>query len=249
LKKFAEQKQEAPVEERMELNHREKDEGDLFGIRALEAGYFAGIPQSRPTSRAASPAGAMMSTSTLVGGFNSPKLISHSMASSVTSLPLAHTREYNRDSDTLPGAPRRASPPQSKLLPSEAELHGRHKLDPAVNMSLDVPPSPVFAQDRFSGSDDDDSVRNTYKSEHYAPVPPHLPVKNNLRVAVQPPNPHMSHAASLNDPSPIQSPNLNGPASPNNRPLSYVPSMPDRRRGDERQAQMPAHHEPEQSRR
>lgn len=237
----------------MELNRREKDEGDLFGIRALEAGYFAGIPQSRPTSRAASPAGGpMMSTSTLVGGFNSPKMMSHSMASSVTSLPLAHTQDRNRDSDTLPSPPRRTSPPTSKLLPSEAEIHGRHNFNAAVNMSLDVPPSPVFAHQsqsgRFSGSDDE-SVRHTTKPEHYSAIPPQMPIKNNLRVSVQSANTHTSHAASVNDPSPMQSPNQSGPPSPRHRPLSYVPTMPERAHGDNYRSYIPAHHEPEQSRR
>ncbi|KAH6674724.1 hypothetical protein B0J14DRAFT_20586 [Halenospora varia] len=32
------------------LNQREMDEGDLFGVRALEAGYFGGVAQSRPSS-------------------------------------------------------------------------------------------------------------------------------------------------------------------------------------------------------
>jgi hypothetical protein len=39
----------------MNLNMREKDEGDLFGIRAIEAGFFGGVAQSRPTSVNATP--------------------------------------------------------------------------------------------------------------------------------------------------------------------------------------------------
>ena len=64
-----------PKEDTVELNQREKDEGDLFGIRAIEAGFFAGVAQSRPTSRAGSIIGdhPAMSNSTLVGGsVNSP---------------------------------------------------------------------------------------------------------------------------------------------------------------------------------
>ncbi|PVI06406.1 hypothetical protein DM02DRAFT_609981 [Periconia macrospinosa] len=137
-------------EDQVELNHREKDEGDLFGVRAIEAGFFAGIPQSRPTSRAGSIAGSpSMSSSTLIGGFNSSKL--NSMASSVTDLPLAHTN--NRDSDVLPSTspPRRMSPPALKLAPSEAEMTGRHNHNASVNMGLTVPPSPVFARHDSDG--------------------------------------------------------------------------------------------------
>jgi hypothetical protein len=39
----------------LNLNMREKDEGDLFGIRAIEAGFFGGVAQSRPTSVNATP--------------------------------------------------------------------------------------------------------------------------------------------------------------------------------------------------
>lgn len=137
--------EEEAREDQVELNHREKDEGDLFGVRAIEAGFFAGIPQSRPTSRAGSIAGSpSMSSSTLIGGFNSSKL--NSMASSVTDLPLAHTN--NRDSDVLPSnsPPQRKSPPALRLAPSEAEMAGRHNHNASVNMGLVVPPSPVFAR-------------------------------------------------------------------------------------------------------
>ncbi|KAF2678102.1 hypothetical protein K458DRAFT_141009 [Lentithecium fluviatile CBS 122367] len=248
MKKLSEQKDEesSPREEQMELTHREKDEGDLFGIRAIEAGYFAGIPQSRPTSRAGSIVGGpTMSSSTLVGGFNSPKIQTHSMASSVTSLPLAHTNDRNRDSETLPATLRRTSPPAIKLLPSEAQLSGRINHNAAVNMSLNVPPSPVSS--KFGGSDSGESDTHTLRSEHYAPVPAQVPVQNNLRVSVVSVNsPHKSHAASVNDPSPLHSPNRSGPPSPRHRPVSYVPSMPDRAYDDDSRSQPLAYHQPEQ---
>jgi len=88
------------------LNQREKDEGDLFGIRAIEAGFYAGVAQSRPTSRAGSRAGSIaghpnLSTSTLVANPNSPLLKPHSNGGSMVSLPLAG-KNGNRDSETLP---------------------------------------------------------------------------------------------------------------------------------------------------
>lgn len=231
----------------MELNRREKDEGDLFGIRAIEAGYFAGIPQSRPTSRAGSIVGGpTMSSTTLVGAtFNSPKF--HSTASSVTSLPLAHTYD-RRDSDTLPSTTRRPSPPAIRLRPSEAELNGRINHSATVSVVLDVPSSPVHTQSqRFSGSDSGDSDDQTLKSGHYSPVAPQVPMENHLHVAVVAANgAHRSHAASVNDLSPLSSPNCSAPPSPGQRPLSYVPSMPDQLNRDESWTQRPVSYRPEQ---
>lgn len=193
----------------MELTGREKDEGDFFGIRALEAGYYAGVAQSRPTSRAGSRAGSVagnagfMSTSTLVGGaINSLKEQSQSVNSSVTTLPLAHTKERNhnsyRDSDTLPSPQtetpaRRKSPPAIRLAPSTAELTGRHRLSAGVDMNRSVPPSPTTSRGpsspKLDGPDSDGSdgrlsplsprspMSSTFtKPEHYAPNPPQLPM-------------------------------------------------------------------------
>ncbi|PWW79059.1 hypothetical protein C7212DRAFT_166877 [Tuber magnatum] len=49
--------------EQIALNQREEDEGDLFGIRALERGFTGGVAQSRPTTPNTA---ANRSTSTLV---------------------------------------------------------------------------------------------------------------------------------------------------------------------------------------
>jgi hypothetical protein len=49
--------QRSAVSETMDEKMRAKDEGDLFGIRAIEAGFYGGVAQSAPVSRAASPTG------------------------------------------------------------------------------------------------------------------------------------------------------------------------------------------------
>ncbi|KAF2875225.1 hypothetical protein BDV95DRAFT_311417 [Massariosphaeria phaeospora] len=193
LKKFTKQQhvETGPTEDQVELNQREKDEGDLFGIRAIEAGFYAGIPQSRPTSRAGSYIESpSMSSNTLIGSaLNSPKVNTHPMASSVTSLPLAH--DSGRDSDTLPTqtASRRVSPPAIRLAPSVAEINGRHDINAGVNMRLNVPPSPVTRQPtspRFGGSDSESDGQITppslsprtanFKPDHYAPTAPQIPM-------------------------------------------------------------------------
>lgn len=179
----------------MELNQREKDEGDLFGIRAIEAGFYAGIPQSGPPSRAASRAGSragsfmesqQRSTSTLIGGATlalKEHQVSHSMSSSVTTLPLAHTN--NRDTSASP--PLRKGAPAIRLAPSEAELNGRINHNAAVNMDLNVPPSPTLGQEPSSPTLSNGSLSPrsaTFRPDHYSPQPPQIPMPRGLTVTV-----------------------------------------------------------------
>lgn len=227
--------EEGRREDLVELNQREKDEGDLFGIRAIEAGFYGGVSQSRPTSRAGSyienPA---MSSNTLIGSNNSHhKVMNHSMNSSVTSLPMAHTSDRN-------SPPRKKSPPAIRLAPSEAELNGRINHNAQVNMSLNVPPSPVLARGpsspTFGGSDSGSSDGQSSPRagqfrhhDHYAPVPPQIPMPSGLQPSVhagrsQP----SSQAASFNDPSPSHSP----PSSPGYPPNTRLPAVPSRSYGE-----------------
>lgn len=222
-------------DDQMELNQREKDEGDLFGIRAIEAGFYAGIPQSRPTSRAGSYAESQTrSTSTLIGGA-SLALKDHalSMNSSVTTLPLAHTAG-DRDSSNSNSPPRRKSPPAIRLAPSEAELNGRLNHNAAVNMNLNVPPSPVFARGpqspSFGGSDSGDSDGQTsprslsprspnFRPDHYSPRAPQIPMPQGLTVSVHPAEDMpRSEAASFNMDS---APSSRGPT-----PEARLPTLP-----------------------
>lgn len=239
------QNEEAGVkEDQVELNRREKDEGDLFGIRAIEAGFYAGIAQSRPTSRAGSFADSpSMSTSTLVGGAMSPKVQGHSLNNSVATLPLAHTIDRNsqRDSGTLPSQspPRRKTPPTIRLAPSEAELSGRINHSAAVNMSLNIPPSPVSNRSptspTFGGSDSGESdgrlsphlphSQDFTKPQYYSPDPPQLPMPapEGFRASfVSVHEQYKSQAGSLAMASPLPS----GASSPAHGPESKGPTMP-----------------------
>lgn len=139
-------------EERVELNARELDEGDLFGVRAIQSGYYGGVAQSRPTSAAGSHSPAGSSSNIFAGSHPSPNLIATTPMSSVTSLPSdPKPTPSPSHSPSLPnGAGRTATPGRptprpikSGLRPSEAELSGRINHDPAVNMSLEIPPSPL----------------------------------------------------------------------------------------------------------
>ena len=229
--------EEGPREDQVELNQREKDEGDLFGIRAIEAGFYAGIPQSRPTSRAGSIAGSpSMSSSTLIGGggLNTPKIQSNSMNNSVTSLPLARTTERYRDSETLPSdsPPQNKATPAIRLQPSDAQVTGNINHSSAVNMSLNVPPSPVTSRHSpsptFDGSDDgdNDAQAANYKPDHYVPAPPQIPMPNGLRASVHSAeDAAKSQTASLAGPSPGSS----NPSSPGYPPEARLPSLPSSR--------------------
>jgi hypothetical protein len=212
-----------PKEDTVELNQREKDEGDLFGIRAIEAGFYAGVAQSRPTSRAGSVIGHPgMSTSTLVGGASasSPLMKGHSANTSVLSLNLGQDNSS-----------RRISPPNMKLRPSEAELTGKHG---AVDMSLQVPPSPGIPKTQsFGGSDDGSSDGFTtprsvsprptdFHPQHYAPAPM-IPMPDALQVTYHDVQDNArSQAASFNN-TPSQSPT---PPYPGKPPVSRLPTLP-----------------------
>ncbi|KAI4124549.1 MAG: hypothetical protein LQ341_007062 [Variospora aurantia] len=139
-------------EERVELNKRQPDEGDLFGIRAIQSGYFGGVAQSRPSSVAGSvsPEGSL--SNTLLGSHASPKLATQSPMSSVTTLPLearrssplAHKAMSSEDLNVPSTSTRKVlTPLRSTLAPSDAETVGRMNHAPAVNMFFEIPPSPV----------------------------------------------------------------------------------------------------------
>ncbi|KAI4104053.1 MAG: hypothetical protein L6R37_003459 [Teloschistes peruensis] len=138
-------------EERVELNKREPDEGDLFGIRAIQSGFFGGVAQSRPASIVESNSPDGSSLNTLLGSHASPKIAAQSPMSSVTTLPLearrssplAHKAMSSEDLHA-PTTPQRRVPTalRTTLRPSDAELNGRVNHDPAVNMLLEIPPSP-----------------------------------------------------------------------------------------------------------
>jgi len=255
LKKFTREKADLEAgrtEEIQEINQREKDEGDLFGIRAIEAGFYAGIPQSRPTSSAGvTLAGTpSMSTNTLVGSLSSPspKLQSHSVSSSITSLPPAHlkSREASTDSDILGLSiqkPRRKTPPALKLQPSEAELNGRLNHNASVNMTLAVSPSPntlpVPPKSPAISIHDYDAPDSPPRSpgqkpDHYMPsAPPQLPMPEGLRASIFSTK---SQTPSFYIPSSGGSPNHSAPTSPMSTafpPQSRVPSMAPSALGDE----------------
>ena len=198
----------------MELNKRELDEGDLFGVRAIQSGYFGGVAQSRPSSINGdhSPEGERSSASnTLLGSHPSPKIGAASPMSSVLTLPLEarHSSSPLRKTavSTNDGGPQTASRAKSTLQPSDAEVARSINHDPAVNMHLNVPPSPTvpsqdssgfMSRSRSSSEDSPDETpepspassnfqsRNAHHGTYVPSSAPQLAVPNQTRDPLRP---------------------------------------------------------------
>lgn len=97
-------------------------EGDYFGVRAIEKGYYGGVAQSRPASGKNL---SLMSPGWKIIDING-SLVSLSRAPSS-----ANSLRTNASTIT------------PRLQPSNAELSGRRNHDPAVTMSTYVPTSPI----------------------------------------------------------------------------------------------------------
>lgn len=181
-----------------ELNARQMEEGDLFGIRAIQSGYFGGVAQSRPVS----PTGS--STSNPFQTPASPGLVPASPNSSVNDLPLLQVRQQSptppqlgmprgfllgsESTRVLSPIPRHLSPrPHIRpLQPSEAELSGRINHDPAVNMSIDNPPSPPLHSPSSHlqyqpSTPDSPKGTNRGRSRPSSPLRPSFPPCSNSR--------------------------------------------------------------------
>lgn len=209
MKKEKEELEAGPKADMVQLtqDQREKDEGDLFGIRAIEAGFYAGVHQSRPTSRAGSYADLPnMSSSTLVGGVNAA-LKGHSQSSSVLTLNMGQT-----DNNTTS---QKNTRPTMKLRPSEAELTGRHVLQ--------IPSA--TASRRGSDSGDSDVLPTPRASEipqFYAPIPV-ISTPDAIEVTFHDgsrDNTKSQVASYFN--SPLQSPTPMSPRSP----TTQLPTLP-----------------------
>lgn len=152
------------------------------------------MAQSRPTSAA----GSSLDGSGTLLGHPSPKLAAASPMTSVASLPLEQRQSSPLAKNAISASGISTSsrkvpqPLRSTLRPSEAELNGRVNHDPAVNMTLEIPASPLAAPSRPMSSHSDISVRRPLSSAFPFPEPPraehgvqaeppHLALPPNLR--------------------------------------------------------------------
>ena len=138
----------------MELNKRDLDEGDLFGIRAIQSGFFGGVAQSRPSSVAGDHSPEGSTANTLLGSDQSlkqsPKIRSSSPMSSTLTLPLeprqtASPLRKTTIADDGAGPQSKSSThyqSQYLLRPLDTQHHPGYNNDFTVDMHLNVPPSP-----------------------------------------------------------------------------------------------------------
>lgn len=117
-------------------------EGDLFGVRAIEKGYYGGVAQSTANSVTNSP----MASPMMFPADRNPFEDNTSSGSSLDEISLCEPSE--------PSLSRGSSQTQSsngRLQPSDAELNGRRNHDPSVTPSIaqsfpfPSPPSAVAA--------------------------------------------------------------------------------------------------------
>ncbi|TAQ86213.1 hypothetical protein B7494_g5467 [Chlorociboria aeruginascens] len=228
--KIADLEAAGKLKERENLVQREFDEGDLFGVRALEHGFFGGVSQSRPTSPA---------PGSIAGSAESIKLkgISGSAASSVIDLP--SMRNSNFSPITAP-QPAKTKPAALRLQPSDAELMGRSRhsmISFGTNISspLVSPKSPegVAPLDpHFDGP----STGNSQKRKSYVPQQVQSSEENELKTRVVPAPSLISRVKSETASIVGPSPESNSERFSQGPPSSYYPPQPtfQRSRGSER---------------
>lgn len=121
------------------MQRRVLDEGDYFGVRAIEKGYYGGVAQTPPASGENSPLMSpgwkiIDSTGSLVSpspkGSNIPEW---SISGRIVSRAPSSANSLRTNASTI----------TSRLQPSDAELSGRRNHDPAVTISTYVPTLPI----------------------------------------------------------------------------------------------------------
>jgi hypothetical protein len=115
------------------------DEGDYFGVRAIEKGYYGGVAQSPPASGGNSPL--MPPQWTVIDSNRSLIPLSPRCGSDVpeSSISGRTASQAQASTDSLKTNASTITRPQ----PSNAELTGRRNHDPAIAMSTYVPTSPA----------------------------------------------------------------------------------------------------------
>jgi len=113
------------------------DEGDYFGVRAIEKGYYGGVSQSAPASGGNSPL--MSPRWTVIDSNGSPMPLSPRCRSDV---PASSGRIASRAQVSTASLRTNAST-MARPQPINAELTGRRNHDPVVSVSAYVPTSPA----------------------------------------------------------------------------------------------------------
>jgi len=228
----------AEVEAAMKSTDREKlvrrqkkpREGDLFGVRALEHGYFGGVAQSRPSSP--TPSYRLAPNATLTDWGKTPKPTSSPSSSrngSVSSLPMSINQSKHK-------------PSPLRLQPTDAELSRRIANDPASVGGIGgayMPPLPSPRYNRSvtpcSDSGKPDGwvnpldVHFTRPSTPVSPKPTSLPPKmtfpDGVKTTLIVPTPAGSLAGPKSEQASIVSSEASAP-NPAPAPVATAPESP-----------------------
>lgn len=125
------------------MQERLLEEGDYFGVRAIEQGYYGGVAQSPPISGKNSPR--LSPVPAIISRIGSPVLTIPSQGSSISEFSL-NDLAISRAPSSIRSLKTEASMRSPRLQPSDAELSGRRNHDPTitVNSFAHVPQSPIF---------------------------------------------------------------------------------------------------------
>jgi len=171
----------ANVNDKEELVTRQLDEGDLFGVRALEAGYFGGVSQSRPSSPAPSTSSYVLSPNTNVINWGER---THSASSSVTDVTAAQRSNANSPL-TIPKAAKHAPSPL-RLQPSDAELNGRITHNASNVGGIGGTYMPPLSSPRTNG--DVSPVETQQEKGWVSPLDVHFSKSSTSKTSARPPS-------------------------------------------------------------
>jgi len=139
--KLADEEGRSSKESHRELNMRDKDAGDLFGIRAIEAGYFGGVAQSANNSPVLTPRGSLGELSPT---FSSPRYSRTVWSASSSILDL---NKYGRNSigdnfDSIPSSQRQS---HLRMPPSPTISSTAYGVRKTPSPTKSPPISPAFS--------------------------------------------------------------------------------------------------------
>ena len=149
---------------------KELEEGDLFGVRAIESGFFGGIVQSRPgsaaSSRSPSLIGQPVSPAT---SFSGSPLLRGSPSPSLSGVPHLPGTPPSAPSFALPS--RRGSPGPSISSAPNQNFQAKPVLDHAYSNSSLRGPSPLSRAPVVANEPPEPMSRGVSVSHEYLPLP------------------------------------------------------------------------------
>ncbi|KAM3087990.1 hypothetical protein ACMFMG_002055 [Clarireedia jacksonii] len=186
------------------LNERELDEGDLFGVRAIERGYFGGVSQSRTNSPAQSMFSPTPSTSVVDLSTPDPYKIVPSRTPSPEAGPLNPPTPSRRSSESSQTKSKhKPSPLNLEPTGSTARAHQPIASTSTLNVPSNRPTSDISISSPTAG--------NIQQNYHYVSTGSHANIKSQVGLLV--------HSA---EPSP--SSQYSSTKSPTPPPATYVPN-------------------------